>query len=157
MQKPLRKLLRKFFRKSPEKNRAEEAKELGRQYARSQPDAVRRVSAHFNAAGRDAYKTEVRLQTEKAEDLAHAYTRREPEAITLVNELLAATGATMHDLVLQALPENLDQIERIDRLISTAEARRNISLREIERRRDGARRSAAAERARNGGRRIRGN
>ena len=72
----------------------------------------------------------VRLQAEKAKDLAHAYRRSEPKAITLVNELLASTGRTMHDFVLQAFPHNLDQIERINRLISIAETRRNISLRE---------------------------
>jgi len=37
--------------------------------------------------------------------------------------------------VLEALPRDLDRIERIDRLISIAETRRNISLREIDRRR----------------------
>jgi hypothetical protein len=51
-----------------------------------------------------------------------------------VNELLGSTGRTIHDFVLGALPRNLNQIERIDRLISIAETRRNISLREIERR-----------------------
>ena len=51
------------------------------------------------------------------------------------NELLASSGRTMHDLMFEALSENLDEIERIDRLITIAETRRNVSLREIDRRR----------------------
>ena len=150
-------VLAELLPESPEKNRAEEAKELAHQYARSQPDAVRRVRAHFDAAGLDADQILEEAKAQKAKELAQAYARREPEVIRLVNELLAATGQTMHDFVLRSLPQELDQIERIDRLISIAETRRTISLREIERRRDGARRSAAAEPARSGGRRIRGN
>jgi hypothetical protein len=41
----------------------------------------------------------------------------------------------MHDLMLEALSENLEEIEPIDRLIAIAETRRNVSLREIDRRR----------------------
>jgi hypothetical protein len=41
----------------------------------------------------------------------------------------------MHDLMLAALSENLEEIEPIDRLITIAETRRNVSLREIDRRR----------------------
>jgi hypothetical protein len=128
-------ILEELLPESPEKNRAEEAKELARQYARSQPDAVKRVTLRLRAAGLDAENALQEVKVKKAKELAQAYTRREPEAITLVNELLASTGQSMHDLVLEALPQNLDQIERIDRLISIAETRRNISLREIERRR----------------------
>ena len=89
----------------------------------------------FDAAGLDADQILKMAKAQQAEELAQAYARREPEAIRLVNELLAATGQTMHDFVLRSLPGELDQIERIDRLISIAETRRTISLREIERRR----------------------
>ena len=37
--------------------------------------------------------------------------------------------------MVRALPEELDKIERIDRLITVAETRRNAMLREIDRRR----------------------
>jgi hypothetical protein len=131
----LAEILAEILPESPEKNRAEEAKELARQYARSQPDAVKRVRVRLRAAELDADRILDQAKAQKAAELAQEYARREPEAIRLVNELLASTGQTMHDLVLEALPQNLDQIERIDRLISIAETRRNISLREIERRR----------------------
>jgi hypothetical protein len=63
------------------------------------------------------------------------YVRREPDAVTLVQELLADANVSMDKLMADALAENLDDIERIDRLTTIAESRRNDSLREIERRR----------------------
>ena len=63
------------------------------------------------------------------------YARREPEAVKLVNELFASSGQTMRDLMLKALSTKVGEIEPIDRLITIAETRRNISLREIDRRR----------------------
>jgi hypothetical protein len=131
----LAEILVEILQESPQKDLAEEAKELAHQYARSQPDAVKRVGLRLRAAGLDADRILDRVKVQKAKELAHEYARREPEAIRLVNKLLASTGRTIHDLVLEALPRNLDEIERIDRLISAAETRRNISLREIDRRR----------------------
>jgi hypothetical protein len=127
-------ILEELLPESPEKNRAEEAKELARQYARSQPDAVKRVKVRLQAAELDADQILKKAKAQKAKELAQEYARREPGAVRLVNELLGSTGRTIHDFVLGALPRNLNQIERIDRLISIAETRRNISLREIERR-----------------------
>ena len=72
---------------------------------------------------------------QRAEALVRAYARREPEAIERVNELLASSGETMHDLTINALLRNFNNIERIDRLLTIAETRRNISLREIDRHR----------------------
>jgi hypothetical protein len=131
----LAEILAEIIPESPQKSRAEEAKELAHQYACSQPDAVKRVRLRLRAAELDADQILDQAKAQKAKELAQAYARREPEAIKLVNELLASTGQTMHDLMLESLPRNLDQIERIDRLISIAETRRNISLRELDRRR----------------------
>src|SRR4051812_33444386 len=58
-----------------------------------------------------------------------------PGAVTLVYEFLAAAGVSMDGLMADALAEKLDHIERIDRLATIAESRRNASLHEIERRR----------------------
>ncbi len=63
------------------------------------------------------------------------YVRREPDAVTLVNELLTDAGMSMDVFMADALAKELDEIERIDRLITIAESRRNASLREIDRRR----------------------
>jgi hypothetical protein len=67
--------------------------------------------------------------------LVRAYARREPDAVRLVHRLVTDAGASMDGLMADALAEKLDDIERIDRLISIAESRRNASLHEIERRR----------------------
>ena len=63
------------------------------------------------------------------------YARREADAVTLVHKLLTGAGVSMDNFMAHALAEKLDDIERIDRLITIAESRRNASLHEIERRR----------------------
>jgi hypothetical protein len=74
-------------------------------------------------------------QAHKAEELVQEYVRGEADAVTLVHELLSGAGVTMDTLVADALAQKLDLIERIDRLATIAESRRNASLREIDRRR----------------------
>ena len=71
----------------------------------------------------------------KAEELAQEYTRREPGAVKLIHELLAGASLSIEALMVENLAEKLDYIERIDRLTTIAESRRNASLREIDRRR----------------------
>jgi hypothetical protein len=71
----------------------------------------------------------------KAEELAQEYTRREPGAVKLIHELLAGASLSIEALMVENLAEKFDYIERIDRLTTIAESRRNTSLREIDRRR----------------------
>jgi hypothetical protein len=71
----------------------------------------------------------------KPKELVQEYVRREPDAVTQVHELLTDVGVSMDGLMANALAEKLDDIERIDRLTTIAESRRNASLHEIERRR----------------------
>jgi hypothetical protein len=58
-------------------------------------------------------------------DLAEAWAARDPSAIKRVDKLLALAGLTMDAVMAQTLSSNLDDIERIDRMIATAEVRRN--------------------------------
>jgi len=53
-----------------------------------------------------------------------------------VLQLLASTGRNLDDVNARAFALRLDVMERLDRIIAQAEARRNQTLREIERRRD---------------------
>ena len=46
--------------------------------------------------------------------------------------LLASAGLTMDNVIAQATASELDKIERFNRLIASAEGRRNALLREIE-------------------------
>ena len=71
----------------------------------------------------------------KAKELVQEYVRREPDAVTLIDQLLTGAGKSMDGLTADALAEHLDDIERIDRLTTIAESRRNVSLHEIDRRR----------------------
>jgi hypothetical protein len=61
--------------------------------------------------------------------------QRKPAAIKLVDKLLAGANLSIDALIVRELPDDLDAIERIDRLITIAENRRNGMLREIDRRR----------------------
>jgi hypothetical protein len=63
-----------------------------------------------------------------------AYARGESNATNLVGEILDRAGVSMDDLLADVLSQHLDEIESIDRLIASAESRRNAALREIDRR-----------------------
>jgi len=74
-------------------------------------------------------------QANKAKELVQEYVRHEPDAVTLVHELLTGAGESLDNFMAKALAKKLDDIERIDHLITIAETRRNASLHEIDRRR----------------------
>src|SRR5262249_13399814 len=67
-----------------------------------------------------------------ARNLAEAWAARERSAIKQVDKLLASAGLTMDAVMAQALSLKLDDIERIDRMIATAEGRRNAEIKVID-------------------------
>ena len=69
------------------------------------------------------------------EGLAKAWAARDQNAIKRVDKVLASAGLTMDAVMAQTLSISLDDIERIDRMIATAEVRRNAILREVDRHR----------------------
>ena len=71
----------------------------------------------------------------KRKELVQEYRRREPATIILVDEILAGAGTSMDALIAEAMVEQMEMVERFDRLTAIAESRRNASLHEIERRR----------------------
>jgi hypothetical protein len=75
------------------------------------------------------------MRRPRRRNLVQGYAQHESDAVTLVDELVARAGTSMDTLLAEALAEELDDIERIDRLTAVAEGRRNASLREIDRRR----------------------
>jgi hypothetical protein len=72
---------------------------------------------------------------EQADGLARSWAAREPGALAEVEEHLATAGITLEGVAAQGLCFKLDFIERIERMIMAAEARRNAALREIDRHR----------------------
>ena len=62
---------------------------------------------------------------------------KQQDAVEHVEKLLASAGMTWETVQAEALALRLDDIERIDRMIMAAEARRDATLREIDRHRAG--------------------
>jgi hypothetical protein len=108
---------------------------LAHECARNEPSAEARVNKILARNSLDMDDILRDAKADKAKDLVQAYARRESDAVKLIHELLARAGTNMDALVAGVLPKNLDDIERIDRLTTIAESRRNASLREIDRRR----------------------
>jgi hypothetical protein len=71
----------------------------------------------------------------KAYDLSERWARREDEAVAAVDRHLATAGLTMDAVMGQTLAAEIELVEKMDRMIASAEIRRNATLREIERRR----------------------
>jgi hypothetical protein len=103
--------------------------------ARNEPDAVAKVNKLLDCIGKDMDRVLDGALARKAEDLANEYLQHKPAAVQLVDGLLAAAGASIDSVMLSQLTGQLDYIERIDRLMTLAENRRNACLREIDRRR----------------------
>src|SRR5215475_4326697 len=65
-------------------------------------------------------------------DLVRAWAARDKAAIKRVDELLASAGLTMDAVMAQTLCTYLDEVERIARMIASAEARRDAIVHEVE-------------------------
>ena len=71
----------------------------------------------------------------EARQLSEAWARNETAALKEVKHLLASAGLSVDAVMAQTLSIKIDDIERIDRMIMIAGARRDAILREIERHR----------------------
>jgi hypothetical protein len=111
------------------------ARMLAHKCAREESDAVDKVNQILAGINLDMDNILRRARARKAEELSQEYVRRKPGAIKLIDKLLTRASLSIDALMVRALLEKLDDIERIDRLITVAETRRNAMLREIDRRR----------------------
>ncbi len=69
----------------------------------------------------------------QAETLAEAWAAsRNPEVVEKIDKALASAGLSMEAVRAQTYSLKLGEVERFDRMIGLAEARRNASLREID-------------------------
>ena len=127
----LAEILRVNFRE----DQVEDARTLARECARNEPDADDKVNKLLAGINLDMDDILDRARARKAKELVQEYVRREPDAVTLIHQLLTVAGESVDSLTADALAEHLDDIERIDRLTTIAESRRNVSLHEIDRRR----------------------
>ncbi len=127
-----------------EKIPEDQAQDLARRYARSEPDSVKKVDAVLKTARVQVHVVEKTARGERAKELAQEFAQRKPAAIKQVSKFLASKGRTMDDLLANAITgrighneeiDYLTAIERIERLITIADTCRDAALREIERRR----------------------
>jgi hypothetical protein len=116
-------------------DQAEDAQRLAHKYAENEPEAVDKVDEILAGNRMDMDHILRDARRVKAKELVHGYAQHEPAAVTLVDELLGSAGTSIEALTADALKEEFDYIERIDRLTAIAEDRRNGCLNEIERRR----------------------
>jgi flagellar motility protein MotE (MotC chaperone) len=76
------------------------------------------------------------MTPEVAELTAACYLIGDEENVQEVDELLKDYALDLDSIMAQALSDKLDDIERIDRMIAVADARRNKALAELESRRE---------------------
>jgi hypothetical protein len=99
---------------------------------------LRRLKACLMTAGARtalAQRLSPLVGREQAYGLARSWAARNPGASAEVEEHLATAGIGLDGIAAQGLCLELDFIERIERMIMAAEARRNAALREIDRHR----------------------
>jgi hypothetical protein len=112
-----------------------DAQALAHECARDEPDADDKVNQILAGINLDMGEILKSAEVRRAKELAQDYLQRKPVAIKLIDKLLAEAGLSIDVLMVRALREKLDDIERIDRLTTVAETRRNAMLHEIDRRR----------------------
>jgi hypothetical protein len=100
---------------------------------------LRRLKANVMAA--NAYKglSEILaplVGCSHAETLAEAWAARKSDVADEIDKALASAGLSMDAVMAQTLSLKLDDIERIEHMTAIAEARRNTTLREIDRHRE---------------------
>jgi hypothetical protein len=116
-------------------NGVKDSVDLARKCAAGESDAFDKVKHILKGIHENLDAIFYRAQAQKAKELAHAYFQGEPDAVESIPKLLAAESLTIDSLVVKALAEGWDDIERSERLTTVAEGRRNACLREIDRRR----------------------
>jgi len=111
------------------------AQTLAHQCAENERDAVDKVNQIFANTYLNMDDIREGARARKAKELTRDYAQRKPSSINLIPKLLASVGSSIDTLMAKALAEDPDSIERIDRLTTVGETRRNAMLREIDRRR----------------------
>jgi hypothetical protein len=119
----------------PEDDAEDCARRLARDCAMNETGAVDSVNKILSSIHLHMDHVLNNARDNRAEELVKEYVRRESGAVALIDDLLAKAGMTIDALIVPHLKEQLEWVERVDRLTTVAETRRNTSLREIDRRR----------------------
>jgi hypothetical protein len=127
--------LAEILRNNPPEDQADSADMLAAECAPNTAEAGAKLDKLLSSIGLNIDTVLDDARAQKAKELLQEYGRREPETVSLVDELLTYAGTSMDVFMADALAAKLDDIERIDRLSTIAEDRRNAHLTEIGRRR----------------------
>ena len=119
----------------PEDDAEDRPQRLARDCAMNETGAVDSVNEILSSIDLHMDRVLNNARDNRAEELVKEYARRESGALVLINDLLAKAGMTIDALIVPHLQKQLEWVERVDRLTTVAETRRNDSLREIDRRR----------------------
>jgi hypothetical protein len=113
----------------------DKARKLAQACSRNEPDAVEEVNTFLAQNSPDLDLTDIcdRAKEDKAKELVQEFLTAKRDAVGKVRELLAVAGKSMDDISADAFSDFIDVIERIERLTTLAETRRNANLHEIER------------------------
>ncbi|MBO0734153.1 MAG: hypothetical protein J2P49_07535 [Methylocapsa sp.] len=96
---------------------------------------LRRLRAALLVAGASDFFYRTFANHEYCKQLARNWASRDPDVVAQVDADLATGGVTRDRVMADTLARRIDEVERIDRMIAGAEARRNVALREIDRHR----------------------
>jgi hypothetical protein len=119
----------------PEDEAEDRPQRLARDCAMNETGAVDSVTEILSSINLHMDWVLDKARAARAEELVNEYVRHESGAVALIDDLLAKAGMTIDALIVPHLEKQLEYIERVDRLTTIAETRRNASLREIDRRR----------------------
>lgn len=111
------------------------AEKLANQCAANDSEAVDRANRMLNSASLSMDRVLDQARDQAAAELARKYVRLQSRAGKFVDRLLARVSIGIDELSVKEIVSRLDDIERIDRLATIAETRRDAALHEIERRR----------------------
>ena len=144
--------LAEILRTQLPEDQADCAETLAAECAPNDAEADHKLEQVLRSIGLDSSTVLDEARAHRARELVQEYVRREPETVELINEFLTAAGTSIDAFMADALVEKLEEIERIDRLATIAERRRNDSPEPDRAASGGPRRNIATDRARDRGR-----
>jgi hypothetical protein len=133
--KHFKRYLAELLRNNLPTEQADSAETLAAECAPHTDEANEQLDVVLRRIGLEINTVLDNARAAKAKELVQEYVRGKQAAVTLVHKLLADAGESMDTFMAKAFAYKIDVIERIDRLATVAESRRNAALREIDRRR----------------------
>jgi hypothetical protein len=133
--KHFKRYLAELLRNNLPTEQADSAETRAAECAPHTDEANEKLDEVLGSIGLEAGTVLDNARAAKAKELVQEYVRGKQAAVTLIHKLLADAGVSMDIFLTKVVDDKIDYIERIDRLTTIAETRRNAALHEIGRRR----------------------